>query len=298
MLLLYFFDVASPSSQSTLRSASSEFRPRINLCRCWCCFNYLLVLGAGSISAIAACYFRKIMSASGVGASTSKQLKRKRNAPGSRRDPGWEYATDVDGNSKKTKCKFCSKVFSGAMPLVKVLRLVDGDDQPTMPFLYLELNQAKEKIKNNFVNNERRYKPVLDIIEKRWTNQMSRPLHYAAYWLNPKVHFSQGFNESERKLKVGLYDCVERFSKNSEERLTIMEQLDAFHHAKGMFSNYGSMSLLDRKHPADWWSSFGDDVHELQRFAIRILSLTCSASGCERNWSVFERVRFYFLEIA
>ncbi|CAN0859404.1 hypothetical protein LINGRAHAP2_LOCUS7654 [Linum grandiflorum] len=50
------------------------------------------------------------------------------------------------------------------------------------------------------------------------------------------------------------------------------------------------MSLLDRKHPADWWSSFGDDVLELQRFAIRILSLTCSASGCERNWSVFERV--------
>ncbi|CAN0906390.1 hypothetical protein LINGRAHAP2_LOCUS24214 [Linum grandiflorum] len=55
------------------------------------------------------------MSASGVGASTSKQLKRKRNAPGSRRDPGWEYATDVDGNSKKTKCKFCSKVFSGGI---------------------------------------------------------------------------------------------------------------------------------------------------------------------------------------
>jgi len=28
----------------------------------------------------------------------------------------------------------------------------------------------------------------------------------------------------------------------------------------------------------------------LQRFAIRILSQTCSASGCERNWSVFERI--------
>ena len=28
----------------------------------------------------------------------------------------------------------------------------------------------------------------------------------------------------------------------------------------------------------------------MQRFAIRILSQTCSASGCERNWSVFERI--------
>ncbi|CAN1146837.1 hypothetical protein LINPERHAP2_LOCUS15510 [Linum perenne] len=36
-----------------------------------------------------------------------------------------------------------------AMPLMKVLRLVDSDESPTMPFLYLELNQAMEKIKSN-----------------------------------------------------------------------------------------------------------------------------------------------------
>ncbi|CAN1725844.1 hypothetical protein LINPERHAP1_LOCUS258 [Linum perenne] len=176
-----------------------------------------------------------------------------------------------------------------AMPLMKVLRLVDSDELPTMPFLYLELNQAME-IKSNFSNIEKRYKPVLNIIEKRWNDQMSRPLHYASYWLNPKVHFGENFDPNERKLKVGLYDCVERLSKDRDESLTIMQQLDTFHHARGMFSSYGSMQLLDRKHPADWWSSFGDDVPELQKFAIRILSLTCSASGCERNWSVFERV--------
>jgi hypothetical protein len=28
----------------------------------------------------------------------------------------------------------------------------------------------------------------------------------------------------------------------------------------------------------------------LQKFAVRILNQTCSASGCERNWSVFERI--------
>ncbi|CAN1153532.1 hypothetical protein LINPERPRIM_LOCUS14750 [Linum perenne] len=48
-------------------------------------------------------------------ASKSRQPKRKKNAPGSRRDPGWEYATDIDGDSKKTKCKFCSKVLSGGI---------------------------------------------------------------------------------------------------------------------------------------------------------------------------------------
>ncbi|CAN1170215.1 hypothetical protein LINPERHAP2_LOCUS28863 [Linum perenne] len=150
-----------------------------------------------------------------------------------------------------------------AMPLMKVLRLVDSDELPSMPFLYLELNQAMEKIKSNFSN-----------IEKS-------PLHYAAYWLNPKVHFGENFDPNERKLKVGLYDCVERLFKDRDESLTIMQHLDTFHHARGMFSSYGSMQLLDRKNPADWWSSFGDDVPELQKFAIRILSLTCSASGCE-----------------
>ncbi|CAN1153523.1 hypothetical protein LINPERPRIM_LOCUS14750 [Linum perenne] len=121
-----------------------------------------------------------------------------------------------------------------AMPLMKVLRLVDSDELPTMPFLYLELNQAME-IKSNFSN-----------IEKS-------PLHYASYWLNPKVHFGENFDPNERKLKVGLYDCVERLSKDRDESLTIMQQLDTFHHARGMFSSYGSMQLLDRKHPADWW---------------------------------------------
>ncbi|CAN1820008.1 hypothetical protein LINPERHAP1_LOCUS28936, partial [Linum perenne] len=43
-----------------------------------------------------------------------------------------------------------------AMPLMKVLRLVDSDELPSMPFLYLECNQAMEKIKSNFSNIEKR----------------------------------------------------------------------------------------------------------------------------------------------
>jgi len=48
-----------------------------------------------------------------------------------------------------------------------------------------------------------------------------------------------------------------------------------------------------KKTPAQWWDSYGDAYPELQRFAIRVLSLTCTSSGCERNWSAFEMVSFF-----
>ncbi|XP_012855827.1 PREDICTED: uncharacterized protein LOC105975200 [Erythranthe guttata] len=51
--------------------------------------------------------------------------------------------------------KFWSNVVTclrAALPLIKVLRLVDSDEQPAMPFLYEEMDCAKEKIQNNFNN--------------------------------------------------------------------------------------------------------------------------------------------------
>ena len=41
---------------------------------------------------------------------------------------------------------------------------------------------------------------------------------------------------------------------------------------------------------ASWWRLYGTEVPTLQRMAMRILSLTSSASACERNWSTFENV--------
>ncbi|KAL6342253.1 hypothetical protein AAG906_006876 [Vitis piasezkii] len=36
------------------------------------------------------------------------------------------------------------------------------------------------------------------------------------------------------------------------------------------------------------WAAYG--APNLQRFAMKVLNLTCSASGCERNWSIFENI--------
>nr|XP_019708965.1 uncharacterized protein LOC109506364 [Elaeis guineensis] len=39
--------------------------------------------------------------------------------------------------------------------------------------------------------------------------------------------------------------------------------------------------------PAKWWIHFGTSAKNLRNMAIRILSQTVSASGCECNWSTF-----------
>jgi len=35
--------------------------------------------------------------------------------------------------------------------------------------------------------------------------------------------------------------------------------------------------------PTKWWDSYGDKCPKPQKFAIQVLSLTCSSSGCEHN---------------
>lgn len=45
------------------------------------------------------------------------------------------------------------------------------------------------------------------------------------------------------------------------------------------------MSFVDQ-----WWVCYGGDAPILQKLAIRLLGQTSSSSGCERNWSLFERI--------
>ncbi|CAI9777216.1 unnamed protein product [Fraxinus pennsylvanica] len=42
--------------------------------------------------------------------------------------------------------------------------------------------------------------------------------------------------------------------------------------------------------PVSWWDFYGNQTPNLKFMAKRILGLTTSSSGCERNWSVFESV--------
>ncbi|XP_061357381.1 uncharacterized protein LOC133301719 [Gastrolobium bilobum] len=182
--------------------------------------------------------------------------------------------------------KYCLKCVT---PLVNILRLVDGDSKPAMGYIYEAMDRAKEQIAKKFNRVESRYKDIWEIIDKRWDLQLHRPLHAAGYYLNPKFHYESNFNP-DTEVQVGWYTTLENMCPDIITRIKIDAQLEKFSKAEGLFGNTLAIATRDKKQPALWWNSFGAEYKELQTLAIRILSLTCSATGCERNWSVFDQV--------
>ena len=187
---------------------------------------------------------------------------------------------------------FCIKT---TVPLVSVLREVDSEERPAMGYIYELMDSAKEKIAFNCGGVERKYGPIWRKIDARWTPQLHRPLHAAGYYLNPQLRYGDKFSNVD-EVRKGLFECMDKML-DYQERLKADIQLDSFDQAMGEFGSRIAIDSRTLRSPTSWWMRFGGSTPELQKFAIRVLSLTCSASGCERNWSTFESVIFLFLYI-
>eukprot|EP00253_Pinus_taeda_P027500 PITA_27500 len=153
------------------------------------------------------------------------------------------------------------------------------------------MDQAKEHIKAVYKDRVAKYGPIWAIIDERWNNQLHRPIHVAGYFLNPQYHYKAKESGALRgEVRDGLIDCIDRMIPLESNQLEIHRQVTTFSNASGTFGKNLAKIAREADEPAQWWEAFGGHVPELQRFAIRILSQTCSATGCERNWSVFERI--------
>ncbi|WOH14251.1 hypothetical protein DCAR_0933768 [Daucus carota subsp. sativus] len=76
----------------------------------------------------------------------------------------------------------CFELFK---PLVKVLRLVDGDWRPSMGFVYGELKDVKKEIIKLCKDTKEIYEPIIQIIDSRAKDRLDSPLHLTGYLLNP-----------------------------------------------------------------------------------------------------------------
>ncbi|XP_019172473.1 PREDICTED: uncharacterized protein LOC109167856 [Ipomoea nil] len=180
-------------------------------------------------------------------------------------------------------------------PLISTLRLVDGDVKPSMGYIYPAMEITKKAIQKSFDNNTSKYKKVFEIIDKRWTSQLRQPLHAAAYYLNPdyfryrgEPHVSPTINSPE--VVAGFYSCLERLVPDQDLQDKITKEVSMWEVGDGLFGLTVAKKHRGSRTPVNWWTSFGGSTPHLKEFAIKLLSLTTSASGCERNWSVFEHL--------
>ncbi len=83
--------------------------------------------------------------------------------------------------NKEIFWKKAAKIVKITKPLIKVLRLVDGE-RLDMGFIYEVMDQAKEQIKAAYKDRVAKYGPNWEIIDQRWNNQLRRPIHAVGFF--------------------------------------------------------------------------------------------------------------------
>ncbi|KAH1203993.1 hypothetical protein GmHk_17G050062 [Glycine max] len=123
----------------------------------------------------------------------------------------------------------------GANPLIKLLHLVSSDTKPAIGFIYEEMKQAKVKIQRAFKSVKKRYMPLWDNIDERWDRKILRPLHAAAYYLNPQFHYNPNFKE-DFEVKHGLHESIYKMV-TKQDWPKVDPILEDFKHARNYFGN-------------------------------------------------------------
>ncbi|XP_059063142.1 uncharacterized protein LOC131039688 isoform X2 [Cryptomeria japonica] len=183
----------------------------------------------------------------------------------------------------------CDEIVKFVKPLVVLLRVADGD-KPAMGYIYEGMDRAKEAIRFVYGGDESKYGSIWEIIDRRWHHQLHRPIHAAAYYLNLAFRFIPSFKADVEVLN-GLYAIMEKMGPVGTSQIDLFRELQLFSDAQGeIFSCPVAKDGRTTMMPDHWWNFFGPETPNIQKLAICILSQPCSASGCERDWSMFEHI--------
>ncbi|XP_010551738.1 PREDICTED: uncharacterized protein LOC104822280 [Tarenaya hassleriana] len=174
-------------------------------------------------------------------------------------------------------------------PLLRVLRIACSEKRPAMGYVYAALYRAKEAIKKLFVERED-YIVYWKIIDSRWEQQRLIPLHAAGFFLNPKFFYNTD-EEMRSEILSAVFDCIERLVPDVTIQDKIIKERNSYKNAVGVFGRNLAIRARDTMLPAEWWSTYGESCLNLSRFAIRILSQTCSSLvECRRNLIPIEQI--------
>ncbi|KAF1877147.1 hypothetical protein Lal_00015808 [Lupinus albus] len=85
--------------------------------------------------------------------------------------------------------EYCAIIVNIVAPLIRLLRIVDADERPSLPYVYDGMCRAMKTIMNVHMNKKSMYKPYTRIIKQKWDKQLRIKLHCVAYFLNPTFYY-------------------------------------------------------------------------------------------------------------
>ncbi|KAJ9567018.1 hypothetical protein OSB04_002984 [Centaurea solstitialis] len=153
---------------------------------------------------------------------------------------------------------------------------------------------AKRDIIDALGNNKNAYEPVIEIIEAKMKDRLDTCLHLTAYLLNPFYLYNNEEVQNDVNASDAIIEVVGILYPEEYELQNhiLAVELPMYKRKLGKFDRIVAIKgceVNDAKYDsANWWAIYGSSTPNLQRIATRILSLTTSSSGCERNWSTFE----------
>ncbi|KAJ9544035.1 hypothetical protein OSB04_023742 [Centaurea solstitialis] len=170
-------------------------------------------------------------------------------------------------------------------------------------------------------NNLRRMVTSQEWMESKWSKEAKgkavhsyflqetfwRNIAYALKLTGPLVSVLRLVDGEKRPAMGYIYEAIDRAKETIAKSFPNQEELyqktfeiidrrweHQLHrplHAAGHYLNpsifYDDMQRIES---SEWWATYGASAPNLQKFAVRVLSLTCSATSCERNWGVFQHL--------
>ncbi|GAV68882.1 LOW QUALITY PROTEIN: DUF659 domain-containing protein, partial [Cephalotus follicularis] len=149
----------------------------------------------------------------------------------SRTSKGKSFSSTILDNKFWDDC-FDIKVVA---PIIRLLRIVDSDEKPSLGYVYESMFRAKMAIKNLFNNKKKKwYKPYTNLLKLRWDRHLRKNLHAIAYFLNPVFMYDSGRVE-KMEIMQSMYDLFEKKSicKNGEVAMSEIKLFRERHESFG-----------------------------------------------------------------
>ncbi|GBG60048.1 hypothetical protein CBR_g379 [Chara braunii] len=181
-----------------------------------------------------------------------------------------------------------NKAINAVYDIVLLLKVVDGNG-PTINKVYAKMDRIVECLRVNKDLTAEDREEIEVMVMRRW-NAMTTPLQCAALFLDPEYRTSEPHNDPE--IQDGFYTWVYTWLKGSPQEVCdqVEYEVDCWVQNIGKFSSQAATDAARKQNPAALWKRRCNELQHLQPHAIRLLGQGSSASGCERNWSLFAAI--------